>query len=367
MLWFKLIYCSFLILIICFACMDYNFSMKGEKCKFKVWGVLLLVFFSIIISLRPMEMKDTYNYVDCFVNSKKYLSEMDNMNLLGKCHGFECGYMLLNAVFYNVFPDYRYFFFVITLFSSYFSIKNIEEIRLNAFPDSDEHWFLTMAIYITGYALSYFGVALRAGLAITLALIAYKYFCKRKYLLSLFFLILGCSMQRSIVCVTVLMILGMLRVKIKKKTFLGVYVVLLFMLVLNVGSLVYLYIVEPALNLFQKFGISGYSAYLLVGVDQQVGLTDIWVCLAGFIVCLLCTKREERYFGTLYFSFLIVAIIIVFLHGARAIARLYEIFLFFTIPIYVEEFYDLKRKLGMWGFLVLLVGNFLVSIKTVFG
>lgn len=364
MLWFKIAYCAFLMVIVCFACMEYGFSMEGEKGKMKVIAIALLVIFAGLVALKPLEVKDTYNYIDYFENSNRYLKELNKINLLSKYHGFECGYLLINALFYHMLPNYRWFFFVITLFSSFFSIKNLEEIRQMEFQNSSEYGFITMVIYMSAYAMSYLGVAIRAGLSVTLMLISYKYFCKKNYIVSTVFLFIAFTVQRSALCVVLLMVIRASGLKISKKVFLGIYSILLAMLFLNVGSWIYIYIAEPAVLFFQRFGISGYASYLITGTDQQIGLTDIWVCAAGFIICLLCNMKKQ--FETLYLSFLIAAIIIVFLHGARAVARLYEIFLFFSIPIYTEEIYMQKRKIGIWVLSVLLLGNFLVSMKTVF-
>lgn len=366
MLWFVIVYCAFLAIVLCFACMDYGFSMESEKGKMKVIGVALLIIFASLVALKPLEVKDTNNYVICFENSVQYLSEIDHINFLHKYHAFESGYLLCNALFYHLIPNFRFLFFVITLFSSFFSIKNLEEIRQMEFQNSDDHWFITMAIYMSGYAMSYLGVAIRAGFSMTFMLISYKYFCKKKYVASMIFLLIGFTIHRSILCVALLMAMKIIGLKINKRFVLCVYIILLAMLFLNVGGWVYNYIAESAIPVLEKIGMEEYAYYMMSGLDQQVGLTDIWVCLSGFIICLLSDEKGKKSFNVLYFSFLTALVIIVFLHGARAVARFYEIFLFFTIPIYAEIIYILKKKPGIWVLLFLLIGNFMVSMKTVF-
>lgn len=358
-------YFAFLLVVICFACVDYNFSLKHKKYLTNAIGIVLLIIFSIMVSFRPSEINDTANYIELFQNSAEYISEIKHINLWTKYHGVECGYLLLNAFFYRLVPDYHLFFFMVALFSSFFSINGIEKIRKIEFQSCSNHWVMTMAIYFISYAFGYLGVTVRAGLAITFMVLVYSCFCQKKYISTIFFLFIGFTIQRTIICVIIFMIIKAFKLNLTKKYFMLIYALLLGMLLLNIGGIVYSYIVPTALYFFQKLGISGYTAYFTVGVDSQVGLTDIWVCAAGFILCWIYNNKKKKSYDTLYFSFLISSMIIVFLHSARAIARLYDIFLVFSIPIYVEALFMLKKKFGTWILLFMLLGNFLISIKMI--
>lgn len=101
------------------------------------------------------------------------------------------------------------------------------------------------------------------------------------------------------------------------------------------------YIVSSLQTIILKFGISGYNAFL-VTLDNNIGIRDIYYwALYGFLI-IICDESDtmQKYLNVVMFGELIVT----FLYAVRAVARAYDLFYLFDIPILYKYYNNITQN-----------------------
>lgn len=325
---------------------------------------LFIIVFSLLMAIRPINTKDTLNYINGFNKSQSI--SIHGINFFQKYDGFEWGYIYLNRLFRNFSDNYRLFFFLITIVGITLSVCALVYLARKAGVCEINMFSLIFSVYISYFGILYNGISVRAGLSMGLGLVALICMLDNKWIKSLVFILLAVSIQRAAFLFVVIYFIIRFFPILKMKIHLFIWFVLGIILFGGGGSRVLIFVSKILNSIIIKFHISGFGAYL-AELDVGVGIRDIYLWLLyGIFIFFMC---NSQYYMKYLNVILVGTLIVVFLHDIRAIARVYDMFYLFMVPI-LAIIYNEKSFIAMKSKRLLIVGimyaNSVIMLKLCF-
>lgn len=330
---------NIILLLICFLYCIVESQIKKNERKYVLF--IIMLGFSFLMACRPTETKDTLNYIKIFENldiSTKYPFHL--FERYQEEFGVEYGFLHLAQFIKKLHLNYNHFFFIVAFFNIIISVNCLQRMKNYILPEESkgrELYGAVLAGYVAYVGVLYNGIGIRAGLSISISLMAFDCYIRKKYIKTAIYGIIALSFQR--ICVVLLLALAankLFQIKSKKQC-MGIWLAQGFFLLLNIGDY-FLNIIAGIVRYFYfRSGFNGYSGYLY-NFDSSVGKIDwlIWLVIG---VCIWAWADEKCY----KFFLRIVLLggwIIVFLHGIRAISRMYDYFIIFSIPVLGARYYQ---------------------------
>lgn len=325
---------------------------------------LFVVFFSVLMAIRPTDTKDTMNYINAFSDFQS--GQTYGINLLQKYNGFELGYIYLNRIFKIFSNNYRVFFFIITIAGVTLTIVALKRLCCKTEQNEKYLFGLIFSAYISYFGLLYNGISLRAGLAIGLGLTAVNWMIENKLVEALIFILLAVSIQRSAFLFVIIYFVIKFFPLLKMKVHLLIWFVMGIFLFNGIGSSILILVSNMLSNIISRYNISGFGAYL-AELEAGIGLRDVYLWLLYGVLILFMNYSEYymRYLNVI----MIGTLIVVFLHDIRAIARIHDMFFVFMVPM-LYYIYNEKTLVTMQSKRLMITGvmciNSMVMLKLCF-
>lgn len=337
---------------------------------------LLVLSAILLFAFRPEDSKDTLGYIASFNNIDTFSSV--DITFLQKFGGYELGYIYLIRFFGQITDSYRIFFLFISgtgLIMTLWALNRMTNKSLKPiiYDNDSKLKYLPigaiLALYISCYGYLYNGISVRAGISIGLGLVAFYKMQEKKVIKSIFLFFLAFSLQRTSFLFVIAFFIYQFVPILKKKTHLIIWLVTGFTMFSGIASYALTFINVWLITLIQRFGISGYDAYLS-SLDVAVGLTDIYKWLLYGLLIFICDNKEknQKYLNVV----MIGALIVVFMHDVRAVSRAYDLFYLFIIPLLSDFYYgkmDKVRALNPFRKIIVhsvIIINAIVMLRTSF-
>lgn len=325
-----------MLIILCLVYCIIETKMKSNQRKYVVyfWALGL----SVLMAYRPTDTKDTLNYIRVF---EEYALDRDfAFHLLYKYKGVEYGFLYLNVLFKTIFSDYRLWFFCVSFFNSCISVGCLHRMKNYILAEENpgqELYGMPLLGYMAYMGVMYSGIVLRGGISITLSLMAIDLYIRKKNMRALICATVAFSVQRM--CIVLVAGLVANRIFKLKSVWQGMAIWMLqgFLLMINVGAYFIEAIARIVKSFFVKAGIGGFFGFLQ-DFDNSVGKIDwlIWLVI-GICICLYKQNQFYRFFLHIV---LLGGWVVVFLHGVRAISRMYDYYIMFCIPLLSSGYYQ---------------------------
>lgn len=332
---FVIVYAIFM--LICLGIMTILKKFNAKQTQIIILFVLVL--FSLMMGLRPVNSKDTLQYITIFDNLKGNVEL--GFSLFQKYKGFEYGFIYLIKFFQLFSNNYRIFFFLVALTINLISFYSLEKI---CYSDSIKKVnggsFFLLFLYIGSYGLLYSGIAIRAGLSLAFGLLVIVFFMKFKYAKGIIFLLLSFAFHRMGLIFLLIFLIIKLFPQLNKKTYIYVYICLVFLFLTGFSNYIFQAFLSIISYLFAVLNINGFSSYLNV-TETAIGIIDVYWILYTLSLILLFNKNKA--YRVLLNVAMFGMIIIVFLHGIRAINRVYDYFFILSIPLLCDIFYRIPH------------------------
>lgn len=324
------------LIAVCYLYMKIEPRIREKQRKYII--LILNVVASVLFAFRPVMTKDTAGYIDAFEQVGNFSGL--GFSFLQKYQGYEYGYIYLMKIFRLFSNNYRCFFFIISFIGLWLAIYSLCFLT-NKCWIGEENRILSggvLTFYIANFGFLYNGISVRAGLTLGLGLLAIVRLINKKYIRGMLLFIIAFSIQRtSILFVAIYLVIKFIPA-LKQKAHLVLWAISGAMLFSGFGNWGFTYIGALMDSLFTKYSISGYSAFLQT-LDTSIGLRDVYMWLLyGFLVVISDNRKYiQKYLNVV----MIGVLVIVFLHGVRAIARVYDMFFLFSIPLMASYYYRL--------------------------
>lgn len=330
---------NIILLLICFFYCIIESQIKKNERKYVLF--IIMLGFSFLMARRPTETKDTLNYIKIFENidiSTKYPFHLFE-RYQGE-FGVEYGFLHLVQLIKKLQLNYKHFFFMVALFNIIISVNCLQRMKNYLLCEESKGRELYGAV-LTGYVayvgVLYNGIGIRAGISISISLVAFDCYIRKKYIKTAVYGIIALSFQR--ICVVLLLALvadKVFQIRSKKQC-MGIWLAQGIFLVFNIGDYFLEMIAEIVRYFYFKSGFNGYSGYLY-SFDSSVGKRDwlIWLVIG---VC-IWAWTDEKYYKFFLHIVLLGGWFIVFLHGVRAISRMYDYYIMFCIPMLGAKYYQ---------------------------
>lgn len=316
-------------LIILYGSIDKRVVRKQRKYIY----AFFLIGFAYLMAIRPTETPDTQIYINAFTNVNS--GWLKNVSLLQKYNSaFEYGYIFLMLLARRITSNARVFLFFICLAGMLLTARAFKKLmdRVEGVDESGTY-FDALSTTIVCYGLLYFGISVRAGLAIGLGLTFINCMLDKKWLRSVLLLAVAFSIQRTAILYILIYLAIRFLPVLKKKMHYVIWALAGILLFSNVGRMIYRFIGPTLIQLMNTRNISSYG-YLSEALSNTaaVARTDILTWLIYGI--LIFFSIEEEHYNKYLNSIMIGAMILSIFNDVMAISRAYDLFYMFTVPMY---------------------------------
>ena len=327
--------------MLCYLYMCVERKIKYSQRKYVAF--VLIVFSSILFALRPENTNDTLVYINGFLGAENI--PIEDISFFQKYNGYELGYIYLMRIFKIMCGNYRVFFFFTALIGMALSIYSLTFIANWGSQKKDSTVLSggTLAFYISYFGFLYNGISVRAGLSMAIGLYAVTVFLhKRKVhlIIGILLLFVAFSMQRSSALFVVIFLIYFLMPELNKKTHFLLWIIFGILMFSGIANNGYNFISSYLNSFLVTYDISGYTSFF-DSSDLAVGLRDIYLWIIYLFLILIA--NGEKSIQKCLNIVMIGTLIIVFMHGTRAISRAYDMFFLFEIPILTNYFYGMNN------------------------
>lgn len=360
------------ILVIILGALCCIFSELVYLCKIRSYLVFAIIFvlmgmlisYNIDIDVAP---EDVGAYISNF-NNIDIGSRFSNVQ--NSYYGFENGFMLLSMIIKIIIPNCRMYIPIVFLIQ-YVLIYIVGMSILKNECDYLEHRHIVLfvSLWMGYFGLLYGMVALRAGLAIHIALMGYFLKLDKKYLKAISAALIAFSIHRSIVLfVTGIIICEILKVKSKKQFI--IWWLICFMLWtsrigLYIGKITQLIaaFLGNYIPVFRKYSIF----YVSIMGNGFLSKKNIFMLIMGLLYVLAKPEKDKNYirYLKLYFWGLTLAYITCELTIGY---RISDMFLIFGLPLSFKLInYNFKITYRSYCAIILMLifVPFIISIRMV--
>ncbi len=332
---YLLINIIFILFCILYACLEK--IIKSSQSKYIV--ACFVVVFAIIAAARPLETRDTAGYVNGF-----FYIQPDRdygITILQKYQGYELGYIWLVQFFKQFSNNYRIFFFIIALVGTAIAIKSLQSVYLRIVPNDKNSLGAISAVYFASFGLLYNAVSVRAGLAMSLCLMAIDLIEKKKKIRALLSFLIAFLFQRTVAVFVVIFLAIKIMPHFGKKIHFIIWAILGCLLVFVNSTTVLDGFTVIVNDLVEQYSINGVASYL-TEFDTAVGLRDYfqWLLYGYFIFF----QKKDSWYSKLLNVIMVGMVFVVFFHGIRAFSRVSDMFFLYTVPLLVSIWVNSGRK-----------------------
>ena len=305
------------------------------------FAIVFIIFFSVLMAMRPEETKDTLNYIKAFENINIPIT--GSFNLLQKYQGYEWGYLLLAEVFKYWSINYRIFFFFVSFTGTTMSVVGLKRISDCVEEKNKDYWGTVLAIYISSFGMLYNGISARAGLAMGIGIFATSLLWQRKLLRGVILTFLAFTIQRSTIIFVAIFIILEYMPAITKQVHMIVWGIFGAIMFSKLSLRLYFMLNPLIVKIFNDYKITGFASYFIDGIDTAVGLRDIYMWLLYGALIVLMTRNNVKYKNCLNVV-MAGAFIVVTMYSVRSISRVYDMFFLLMVPCMVAAYWG-KSKL----------------------
>ena len=187
-------------IVLCFLCIlfsffSYIFSSRLTPRSVRILNTVVVFVFALIIAFKPEDMPDYWSYYNAFHDCDRIIETISAINIWGKYSNMEIGFLYICLVFKSIVNSYRLFCFCVAFFVTRLSTKYLAKIA--EINDNSREILLLTTTYLAGFGVVYAGIALRAGIAITLGIIAVYMTQNKKIITSIMLLGIAFLVHRS--------------------------------------------------------------------------------------------------------------------------------------------------------------------------
>ncbi len=301
-------------------------KIKNKDRKYVIW--FLLILYSILMAIRPLETADTSGYAQSFYyfqSGQKY-----PVNFFQKYMGYEYGYIYL-IHFFKIFSNScRLFFFFTAFLGTSLAVFGLKQMSDKIAVKDSGMYAPVFAIYIASFGFLYNGISVRAGLAMGMGIMAVNLGLSRKWFRGLILMFVALTIQRS----AILFIFVFFAIKympaLQRKTHILIWLTSGLLLFSGYGDKLFPYIAEILNVIILRFQMSAFGSYLL-DVNSGIGIrtTYFWLLYGILILFLFYSKSYRKYLNVIMLG----TFIVVFMHGVGSISRAYDMFYLLLVPL----------------------------------
>lgn len=333
----------------------------------KILDFIIIVFALFFITYRGLYYPDTtgyakfYNFVE---TNKLYLSPSD----LPGTFTFDLGYSIFNQLIKYFFgPNFRILFLSITLIN--FSLVYLVFKKLyNYFFNRNSNAFLLgvfFSIYVSYYGLLYNAAVLRAGLSMSILLVAYLCALKKKWVLYVLSIILAVLFHSSAIIGIIITILLITNFALSKKQYTVLWIIMGILYLFRLG--------ENIVSAFPRlFGFLSQYDSLYVFSKYNERIPEMNSMLSPKILYfflfggLFLTKQLDRSFSR-FLNIYYVGLFILLLLPISYMSRVADFFMF---NIFILQYLFLekitKRELKITYFLITVICNIILVSRILY-
>ncbi len=324
------------------------------------FSFVLVCIFSIIMAYRGTNIPDTYWYTYSFDNiDVKYDYGFSFIYNNGR-FGFEYGFLWLIILFKRyISTNVHVFFWAISVFSSCSIVYGLSKLIDYIHSDTQNEYYKNIpvlcTIYFSFFGIYYCGIAVRAGIALGIILIAISKIMDRKYITFLILSIVAFSIHKlSIIGIFIFIALFFIP-KIEKKLLLTFWITIGVLIVAKMSYYFFNYTSKILLFVFSKFPALDYVRFLNKAQESSEAGNAVFLdWIIGLLI--LITIYEIGKIYKLYNAYFCGFVIILFMANIPGFSRVSDFFIIANIPM-LHEFYMHKSfsVLIRLGIIVLIV------------
>ena len=373
-------------IVLCVLCMlfsffSYMFSSRLTQRSVRILDIIVVFVFALIMAFKPEEMPDYWSYYNAFIDCDRIIENISIINLWRKYANMEIGFIYICLVFKSLVNSYRLFCFCVAFFVTRLSTKYLAKIA--GINDNSREVLLLTTTYLAGFGVVYAGIAIRAGIAITLGIIAVYATQNKKIIAPIFLLSIAFLIHRSSIIYVLFVLMSVFffngkhskRVVTKKELLFSFAMLLAY--IAGLGKYIYSIGINWINTICEFLGLNGYIASY-TGESTIFSTTTTSVFILIFITLILYSGyKSETELNNFSIFTLFVVIGIIFVFGTMtAASRLYDMALIFSIALIYQIIEDntgivssqsslIIRKSSLPVFLAIVL-IFFYSFKTAF-
>ena len=333
---YKVIYITITLfsILIAYIARKVTFRRLSQKQAQALWMLVVSLLVAVFAAIRPLDIPDTKAYQAIFDKLYKPSAYISTFYRIGKrLYNMEMGFIFLFSILKEISQSFRFSLFCIAFINGLIflwasvGIANLTLKQIN-FAES-------MALFFSFFAYHYCCIALRAGMSLSLGMLAVYLVLKRKSVLSL--IVLCGAMLFHSMALLFLPYIGFTLIDRGKTGFpwtvlLCCSIVCICVLFFNLGTVIIKFFTNLFLYILTKANISGFSSYLLQDIGDQSG-KRIWLAAIASIAVLFSVCRKGDVDRNMIIMVLIGMFITSFLYPITAISRASDYCYAFLLPI----------------------------------
>lgn len=300
----------------------------------KIVEYIIILSFCVLFATRGTDIRDTANYISIFENSTA-LVQTANFSVLAKYALVEGGFWLFNSLFKFIIPYYQVFFGIVAFFTIVYIPKYLSKIFFEENTYSYEE--VIRCVYLSCIGVLYSGLVIRAGLAITIGLIAIYYIDQKKLLRGIALFFVAYTLHHStmlLMAFAVLFVLSKREASDKSKRIVFYStIVLLFLQMADIATSASNYIYPYIIRLLDSTNNSGEYLSKVGMSNESFGIIKT-LCGLSLLITFLCVYKAKIQvrFSCLLISFSTILIMLLTV-GVSGSSRIYDMALMFLIPL----------------------------------
>lgn len=345
------------------------FTLLNGFCSFKsrfvekIFTIFMISFISILLAVRSLDVPDTrwYEYIfktiDC---SNNYGFSLVNDNYQ---FGVEYGFLYF-IIFIKKYitSNFNIFLWITATLSLSLDLIGFEGIIKYVKQDKKEihNSSLLITIIVAYYGFYYGGIAIRAGIAIGLLLIALKNALDNCYILAVGIMLLAFSFHKLSLIGIILFLVIKYIPKINYKIFLNLWLVLGVLIITN-SSKYFLKFSTVIINWISSKIVALNYAHYLSNLEENTSVFSIALWGIGLVLIFLIYELENCY--KLFNSYLVGISMVVLLSSISGASRIYDFFILANVPLMYMAVKSRNKLLSVNSFL--LIGFIFINLYKV--
>ena len=334
----------FVILAVCILIYELLRFIKHRSDK----GVTM--FFIIIISWlmgnRPFDVADTQVYYNVWNRMITYgdISFLSNTRI----YNMEVLFVYLMKISREMSVTFPMFMCLVAFIIYVSGIYSINKIVKLIYKKEKDDYLLCLILFMSYFGIHYGGIAVRAGLSISLGLLAFSFYLENKYIKAALLFVVSFLFHTVGLLWLVIVVLWHIKDFLKLTRYWAIWLIIFILMLTNLSGRFTQLISRVIQRFFGVFRLAGFSNYLN-NFDFAVGKKDLLICFSfGFLMLIVHDNIKEN---NKFLKVVLAGLVILgFLYPIRAITRAVDYF--FVLAIVPSVNYLEKRKLVNKGMLV---------------
>lgn len=339
-------------------------KIKSKDRRYIIW--FLIIIFSALMAIRPLETPDTPGYAQNFYYFKS--GQKYSVNFFQKYMGYEYGFIYLIRFFKLFSSSYRLFFFCTAFLGTSLAVFGFKQLSDRIAESNRKRYAPLFAIYISSFGLLYNGISIRAGLAMGMSVMAINLILDKQWIKGAILFLAALTIQRSVILFIIIFCAIKFVPAFRRQTHIFIWLFSGCILFTGYGDKFFSYMVKILNTIIIKFQMSAFGSYLIdIGGGIGIRTTYFWSLYGILVLFLLYSKRYSKYLNVIMFG----VFIIVFMHGVESIARAYDMFYLFLVPLLNVMYNECSKSVYVKRerqikILAIISVNFLLMMKLCF-